>query len=282
MYTLLRKVLILLSDIEQIFSASYKHPKRGEMFRAYMRLRVKASLSRWFHFKKEHFLSYTVEFPDYEIFFTTFRQVFVRHAYYFETDAAEPVIIDCGGNIGMSVLYFKYLYPKAHITVFEPSREVLPSIRNNIATNKLTDVVLVEKAVSDTVGTATMMARGEAACGNTLKGEGMHNVKFSGETYDVETVLLSPFVTGSVALLKLDIEGSEGGVLRELDAAGVLGKIEAVNMEYHDIPAHTENSLGDIIALLEKHNWRVEPFSEDAHTVYSLSLRTRRRDNTPS
>lgn len=277
MYTLLKKALILLSDIEQIFSPAYKHPKRAGMLLTYIRLRVKASLSRWFHFKKERFLSYTVEFPDYEIFFTTFRQVFVRHAYYFETDSPKPTIIDCGGNIGMSVLYFKYLYPNANITVFEPSKEVLPSIRHNIAHNKLTDVTLVEKAVSDTVGVATMLARGEAACGNTLKGEGMYHVKFSGVSYDVETVILSPFVTGEIAFLKLDIEGSEGGVLRELDKAGVLAKIQAITMEYHDIPAYAENSLGEIIALLEKYNWKVEPFSEDAHTIYSLSLRTRSR-----
>lgn len=274
MYTLLKKILIIVSDIEQIFSPQYKHPRRAKMFFTYVRLRIKASCNRWFHFTHEHFLSYHVEFPDYEIFFTTFRQVFVRHAYYFESANPKPVIFDCGGNIGMSVLYFKYIYPNACITVFEPSREVLPSIRKNIAQNKLTDVTLIEKAVSETDGVAIMYARGAAACGNSLKGVGGQEHKSSGEKYEVPITRLSPLFPNTVDLLKLDIEGSEGGVLRDLDKTQTISRIHTIVMEYHHLPSEG-NSLGEIISILEKYNWEVEPFSEDAHTVYSLSLRTR-------
>lgn len=280
MYNLLKKGLITVSDIEQIFSPQYKHPRQKEMFVTYIRLRIKASFNRWFHFKREHFLSYQVEFPDYEIFFSTFRQVFVRHAYYVDCSATEPVIVDCGGNIGMSVLYFKYLYPKAHITVFEPSREVLPSIRKNIALNT-PDVTLIEKAVSDTDGTATMHSRGAAACGNTLTiGVGLQAEKSSGEKYEVPTVRLSPFIPEVVDILKLDIEGSEGGVLREIEKAGALTRIRAVVMEYHEMPHSKENQLSEIISILEKNDWLVEPFSEDIHTTYSLSLRTKAKKTT--
>jgi FkbM family methyltransferase len=43
-----------------------------------------------------------------------------------------PVIIDCGGNIGLSVLYFKYLFPNSVITVFEPSPPVFEILKENI------------------------------------------------------------------------------------------------------------------------------------------------------
>ncbi len=278
MYRFLQKFLIFISDIEQIFSPDHVHKQRWAILRAYLRLRIKASLSRWFHFTHEHFLNCHVSFPDYEIFFTTFRQVFVRHAYYFTSQTPTPTIIDCGGNIGMSVLYFKYLYPGAIITVFEPSREVLPSIRKNIADNKLLNVTLVEKAVDAVPGTATMYSRGAAACGNTLVQEIITNVaKTNNESYTVETTQLSPFVTEHVDLLKLDIEGCEGDVIRELNMSGALGRIGALTLEYHDTTS-SKNNLGPLISILESHHWKVEPFSEDPHTTYTLSLRTKMRN----
>jgi len=159
MYSLLKKVLITISDIESVFSPSHPNARRWQLLRDYLRLRVKASLNRWFHFKHERFLSYYVEFPDYEIFFVEFRQIFVLHAYHFRASHSAPRIIDCGGNIGMSVLYFKHLYPDSSITIFEPSREVLPAIRSNIERNKLHNVTLIEKAVNGKNSTANMPMR---------------------------------------------------------------------------------------------------------------------------
>src|SRR5688500_10055596 len=48
------------------------------------------------------------------------REIFVREIYRFETDIRNPVIIDCGSNIGLSVLYFHKSYPGARILAFEP------------------------------------------------------------------------------------------------------------------------------------------------------------------
>ncbi len=38
---------------------------------------------------------------------------------------SKPIILDCGGNQGISTLYFKTLHPDATIHVFEPSPEFL-------------------------------------------------------------------------------------------------------------------------------------------------------------
>lgn len=42
-----------------------------------------------------------------------------------------PVILDAGGHIGMSVLWWKQLFPRAHVVVVEPSSANLSVLRNN-------------------------------------------------------------------------------------------------------------------------------------------------------
>jgi len=78
-------------------------------------------------------------------------------------------------------------------------------------------------------------------------------------------------------MLKLDIEGSEGAVIAELARSGALSRIANLTMEYHYGSPSSENSLGAIVVCLEGAGFVVEPFSEDAHTTYSVSLRALRR-----
>jgi hypothetical protein len=37
----------------------------------------------------------------------------------FKTDSRNPIIIDCGANIGVATIYFKRLYPDSRILSFE-------------------------------------------------------------------------------------------------------------------------------------------------------------------
>src|SRR5262245_3958230 len=43
-----------------------------------------------------------------------------------------PVILDCGANIGISVLNYKRQFPRAHIVAFEPDPEFAPVLRRNL------------------------------------------------------------------------------------------------------------------------------------------------------
>lgn len=44
-----------------------------------------------------------------------------------------PLIIDCGGNIGLSALWFAQQFPRARIVVIEPDQENLRLLRLNVA-----------------------------------------------------------------------------------------------------------------------------------------------------
>src|SRR5262245_6977657 len=81
----------------------------------------------------------TVDLIDYTISFCgggasfvyMFEEIFAKASYSFHSDTDRPLIFDCGSNIGMSVLFFKKLYPTARITAFEPDPRILtPPIKD--------------------------------------------------------------------------------------------------------------------------------------------------------
>lgn len=284
----LHKLIVFLSDLEHLTSRAYRLPKRGQLIRDYLRIRVKASLNRWFHFQEERFAGYTVELLNYDIFLAEFRQIFVRNTYYFEPQSETPRVIDGGGNMGMSVLYFKHLAPQARITVFEPSREIVDLLQKNIERNHLQDVEVVHAGISEEDGELTMYPRGAAACGNTLEAgiSAATSVQkaSSVQPYQVKTTRLSPYLQAPVDLLKLDIEGSEGGVVKELANAGMLPQIRTCVMEYHYYPQVPKNALADLLKRFETAGFGTQVYWEEVphvdhqfdlfrHQSYALSLR---------
>jgi FkbM family methyltransferase len=274
MYAVYNKVVVILEDINYIFDKNYALEKRASFLLDYLRIRTKAFLTRWFHFKKEHFLGFCVEVVDYDIFLAIFRQVFVRNVYYFRSPTASPTIIDCGGNIGMTVLYWKYLYPDALVKVFEPSQEVIPTLKKNITLNNLKNIELHEVAVSDHERGATMHKRGAAACGNTLSSSIKNASVNKGEaSYVVPTVRLSLFLKEKVDLLKMDIEGAEGIVFKELSDAGALENVKECVMEYHYYPQELQNNLVDLLGVLKKNEFDTQVYFEehDTHQQFALS-----------
>ena len=74
-----------------------------------------------------------------------------------QTDS--PLIFDCGSNIGLSILFFKKLYPKARVIGFEPHPLTFQTLRENIERNSLSHVTLHCYALSDRDGTTTSIGR---------------------------------------------------------------------------------------------------------------------------
>ena len=64
-----------------------------------------------------------------------YREVFAEREYWFATDNPRPVILDCGSNIGMAILFFKALYPDAEIVAFEPAPWACAAIEETIRAN---------------------------------------------------------------------------------------------------------------------------------------------------
>ena len=64
-----------------------------------------------------------------------YREIFARQQYYFRAETESPLILDCGANLGMASLYFKWLYPKARVRAFEPDPSTFELLKQNLARN---------------------------------------------------------------------------------------------------------------------------------------------------
>jgi FkbM family methyltransferase len=189
---------------------------------------------------------WTLLVPDMASFLSGYRWIFVEQTYAFRADNPEPVIIDCGANIGLSVLYFKRMYPKAKITAFEPDPALFRVLERNVHGNGFRDVELVNKAVWSSETVLNFVVEGGDA--GHVGGEG------NGGTMQVPAVRLKDFLAkGPVDLLKVDIEGAEVEVLH--DCPDMLHNVKAVCMEFHSYVGKKQG-LGEMIKLFEDRGFR--------------------------
>jgi FkbM family methyltransferase len=125
-------------------------------------------------------------------------------------------VYDVGANIGFfTILCSRLVGPQGKVYAFEPIPENLATLRRNIALNKLTNVVIVEKALSASTGTAEMFVSLWSAF-HSLNLDGASkrdNHGPDGGEITVETVTLDEFVqqqgVSRPDLIKLDVEGAE-------------------------------------------------------------------------
>src|SRR5215203_7438092 len=87
------------------------------------------------------------QFKDFKIAYIrpyellhTYQELFVNEIYKFKADTSTPVIIDCGANIGLSILYFKKIYKQAQIEAFEPDGKNFELLVQNCNINGLQQV----------------------------------------------------------------------------------------------------------------------------------------------
>lgn len=191
---------------------------------------------------------FTVHFFDYSMFLFLFEEIFVKQEYYFVPDTPRPVILDCGSNIGLSVLYFKKLCPGAKIIAFEPDQATFALLKTNVDENGLDDVELHNAAVYDREGEITFYYD-PAEPGSPRMSVASERTGAAGVT--VKTVALSPFIQSGIRYLKMDIEGAETTVLNELAESHTLERIEEMTIEYHHHLRPDDDALSNILALLE-------------------------------
>jgi FkbM family methyltransferase len=189
---------------------------------------------------------HTVAYADYGSLVYGFEELFVEQQYAFEAATDAPLVLDCGANIGLSVLYFKLRYPAARITAFEPSPEAFPLLQENVGA--LPGVTLEQKALARAEGELPFYAFPDERASlraTTVARAGAKTIA------TVAAAPLSAYVEERVDLLKLDVEGSELDVMEELAESGALRRIERMLIEAHHLEALPENRLSSLLRLLE-------------------------------
>jgi FkbM family methyltransferase len=158
------------------------------------------------------------------------REIFVQLAYYFEANRADPFIVDGGSNIGMSVLFFKALYPGAHVLAFEPAARAHAVLVRNVEVNSLSGVEIHHAALGGDAGDVPFFEDPDDPATFRMS---TRPERIPGRATSVSQLRLSEFLTREVDLLKLDVEGAEDAVLGDLIESEALARVDQVIAEYH-------------------------------------------------
>ena len=199
-----------------------------------------------------------------------FKDVFVRGIYRFACDRPDPLIIDGGSNMGISILGFRRDHPRSRIIGFEPDPWIFQMLKENLAENgKAEGVTLVQAGLGTENGTANFTA--DASAGGRLGGEAQ---------VIVPVVKLSEYLAEPVDFLKLNIEGEELTVLRECAACGALANVRQMVVEYHGWP-NAPQHLGDLLNLLDQQGFRYLVHDFDSETCSTSKPPFRLRARAP-
>lgn len=198
-----------------------------------------------------------------------YREIFGHGMYRFTANRFNPLVMDCGANIGLGTLYFKQLYPQARVLAFEPDENNFRLLEENCRRNGLTDVQLFPAAVWTEDGFISFASKGT---------EASHiDEQVSESAQRVPCVRLATLLQqqDSIDFLKLDIEGAEYKVV--LDAAGELHKVQNLFLEYHG-KAEETYKLEELFAILRKAGFMV--YIRNAADALSQPF-VQKKTNTP-
>lgn len=248
-----RTIARAVYDSAQALRSRHRRLQKARILLAYWRLTLKLVLVAPFvRLRRERFLGFRVQTFDYETLHFLFREIFVRNEYWFRASSDRPLIFDCGANIGLATIFFKWLYPRSVIHSFEPDRPTFEVLQHNVESNRLSDVHLHNAALSGDAG-ATEFYVSASRDGSLLMSMDPHRAS-GGDAKKtiVEGVKLSAFMNGGdVDLLKLDVEGAERLVIRDLVETGAIRRVKELVMEYHHHVDRGRAGLGDFLRLLE-------------------------------
>jgi FkbM family methyltransferase len=137
-----------------------------------------------------------------------------------------PLILDVGAHVGMSVLWWRRLFPEALIVAVEPSSANLAVLRRNVA--RLEDVTVLHAAIASKPGSLRIVDPRASGSAVRVSGEG------AGEWVPALTVaqIMGQAGTDEILLAKIDIEGGEADLF-----AGELAWLDctcALAVETHD------------------------------------------------
>jgi len=230
--------------LQELFFGVYKFFTNSN-YRKFLYLAIVYGSRKRFRSTRISFLNYSLNVPDCQSFIWQFKEIFVDEYYRFESNSENPVIFDCGANVGTSCVYFKKLYPGSRITAFEANPEVANILKENLRNNGIADIRLLNKAVWINSEGLEMGLESADASSIHMK---LNRVK-------VESVRLRVYLEKEerIDMLKMDIEGAEVNVL--IDCKENLSKVRNIFIEFHSY-RNEKQRLSEIINILESNNFR--------------------------
>ncbi len=145
-----------------------------------------------------------------------FGEVFDLHHYDYDLDPAPRTILDLGGHVGMTSLFFSRRYPEAEIACVEPIPTNFALLLDNVKQNQV-KAALYLGAIAPQNGEVEM-AMAEKDYDHQVAGV-RDDRPITGQTFKVGAFSVGSIMAQlgweRISLMKMDIEGYEKVVLRE-------------------------------------------------------------------
>jgi FkbM family methyltransferase len=217
------------------------------------RLFIKSRLFQSGHNKvSASFLGYKVYGYNYDTLYYLFNEIFITNEYSFKTSVTEPVIIDCGANLGMSILYFKKMFPNSKIIAFEANPRVFDLLLSNMEVNKISNVSAHNLALYSEEKEISFFAGENTLEGSVISGRGGEN------EIKVKATRLSNYLKNfdSVDLIKIDVEGAERDIINDLFDSETISKAKEYFIEYHHNINGEASNLSSFLQKFELNGFR--------------------------
>jgi len=157
-------------------------------------------------------------------------------------DLKNPTIVDIGSHIGISALYFKHRHPDAKVICFEPDPETFKLLQKN--TKNLEDVELHNSAVHDFTGQA-QLGVGNIAWASSLADKSLK------KKIAAYVISASEICNHHIDLVKIDAEGSEYAIIRNLDNSGNIANVDHFVLEFHG-KINGKHHLNQILEIFKR------------------------------
>lgn len=204
--------------------------------------------------RHQQFLNKKISFIAPSEFLYGLKEIFVDEIYKQEFHK-DSYIIDCGANIGLSVIYCKEACPGARIVAFEPDDRNFDLLQVNISSFGYSNVLLRKEAVW--IENTQLNFTGSGSMSSRI-----------GETQEIDTkivkaIRLKDLLVETVDFLKIDIEGAEYTVLKDIQEN--LTQVKNMFIEYHGSFKQTQE-LTDMLSWITKKGFSY--YIKEAAPVY--------------
>ncbi len=244
----------MLSLIKDIVRPLYRYSTNGNQ-RAFVALLSKFGKAPRNVSQEVEFLDFKITAPDPLSFVYQFKEIFLDQSYKFSPRNANPLIIDCGANIGTSCLFFRKSFPEARIIAIEADPEIFETLKGNLRRNNLdSGIEFINKAVW--INNDGVSFTPDGADGGSIK-PGVNN------GIAIPSIRLRDLLKNHhVDFLKIDIEGAENDVLP--DCADSLSNVDHMFIEYHSRSRDVQR-LDELLGIITGNGMRY--FIQSPHLV---------------
>ncbi|MFT6981247.1 MAG: FkbM family methyltransferase [Crocinitomicaceae bacterium] len=190
-------------------------------------------------------LGFKVKYTDAFAMLGMYNEIVHQQHYEFKADSDSPTIIDCGSNIGLSLLYFHKLYPNSKLIGVEADPKIAEVLKENLSKNNCA-AEIIEKA---------LWSSSDEKLSFGSSGDDSGSLFSEDNTTTVETIGLKELLSQhkQIDLLKIDIEGAELEVIHS--SKDLLENVKYMFVEFHSFPGKRQG-LEDILKICSEQGFR--------------------------